>query len=663
MVHIAVRGRKRFSHCLAVAAALHILSAPPAEAREQLCDPSYQNCRTPLLDLINAETVEIDVGLWFMEDSRYATAIINRRKAGVEVRVLMDPRVFPTNPASQTVMNQLQAAGVPMRKRIAAGIEHWKAMIFAGQRTVYFGSANFSGDAFVPVDPYVNYVDETVYFTDDASVVNSFMRKFDDAWVDTTNYGNYANSSGTISRRYPTYSIDPELNFPPDQNYATRAVAEYNREPRKIDVMMFRITDRRHTDAMISARARGVAIRVMVDRSEYRNPRRLWDAWNVDRLHAAGIPIRWNVHQGVSHGKLMLMYGLGETVFGSSNWSSPSAGLQHEHNYFTNKTNVFNWFVSYFERRWNNTNPLGVAETAAFTPLPPDKPVNQSPAAGATGLGTSSLKLVWNGGPWAHNYDIYFGTTSPPPLLAANQNLGPNDPTAPSLQKFALPTLLPGTTYYWQIVAKTMADQAKAGSIWSFTTAGTPPHIDDTLPSPWLQTDIGAVPLAGGGSYSSGAFKVTGAGADIWGSADAFHFVYRALAGDATILARVASIQNVNAWAKGGVMIRETLAAGSKHALMLVSPGHGVAFQRRRSTGGGSLNTAGSASAPPRWVALVRRGNTLAGYESSNGSTWTLVGTETISMTSTVLVGLAVTSHTTSSATTATIDGAYVSSP
>jgi hypothetical protein len=110
-------------------------------------------------------------------------------------------------------------------------------------------------------------------------------------------------------------------------------------------------------------------------------------------------------------------------------------------------------------------------------------------------------------------------------------------------------------------------------------------------------------------------------------------------------------------------MIRETLSAGSKHALMLVSAGHGAAFQRRRSTGGDSVNTTGSASAPPRWVSLVRRGNTLSAYESSNGSTWTLVGTDTISMTSTVYVGLAVSSHTTSSATTATIDGVYVSSP
>jgi phosphatidylserine/phosphatidylglycerophosphate/cardiolipin synthase-like enzyme/regulation of enolase protein 1 (concanavalin A-like superfamily) len=662
MVHFPVRGRKRLSYLLAIAAALHLLSAPRVDAREELCDPAFQNCRTPLLNLINAETVEIDVGLWFMEDARYSSAIIARWKAGVQVRVLMDPRVFPQDAPSKTVMDQLQAAGIPMRKRIASGIEHWKAMIFAGQRTVYFGSANFSSEAFVPITPYVNYVDETVYFTDDATVVNSFMRKFDDAWIDTTNYANYANSSSTVARRYPTYSIDPELNFPPGQDYAARSIGEYNRETHKIDAIMFRITDRRHTDAIIAAHARGVPVRLIVDKDEYRLPERLWDAWNIDRLYAEGIPIRWNVHQGVNHGKLVLLYGLGETVFGSSNWSSASSASQHEHNYFTSKTNVFNWFVSYFERRWNNSNPVGAQETAAFAPLPPDKPANKSPASGATGIATSGVKVAWDGGPWAHVYNIYFGTTSPPPLLAASQYLGPDDPASPSQQKFTLPTLQPGTTYYWQILSLTMAGQTRTGSIWSFTTAGTASGTS-ALPSPWLHRDIGSVASAGSASYSSGTFRVSASGADIWGTADAFHYVYRSLTGDATIIARVASVQNVNAWSKGGVMIRETLSAGSKHALMLVSAGKGVAFQRRSATSGTSVNTYGSTSAPPRWVRLQRSGSTITASESSNGSTWTVVGTDTISMASTVFVGLAVTSHTTSAATTVAFDSVTVSSP
>ncbi len=482
---------------LALTAVLVIISASRASALEQLCDPSYQDCRTPLLNLIKAETTEIDVGLWFMEDARYSNLLVQKWQAGVKIRVLMDPRVFPQDAVDQQIMNQLQAAGIPMRKRIASGIEHWKAMIFAHQSTVYFGSANFSSDAFVYSQPYVNYVDETVYFTNDATVVDSFMTKFDDAWVDTTNYATYANPPGTLVRSYPVMSIDPELNFPPGQDYANRSVSRYNAETQKIDAMMFRITDQRHTNAIIAAKGRGVAIRLIVDPGEYRNRDRIWDAWNVDRLYAAGIPIRITTHQGENHGKLVMLYGQGLTIFGSSNWSTPSANSQHEHNYFTTKNAIFDWFVTYFNRRWNNTNPVGAKETGPFTPLPPGTPSYQTPASGATAVATSGAKLVWDGGAWAHVYDIYFGTSSNPPLFLANQNLGPDDPakSPKQLQSVPLPTLSAGTTYYWKIVSKTMANVTKTGPIWSFTTAGT--VSSSSLPSPWKHADIGAVPIAG----------------------------------------------------------------------------------------------------------------------------------------------------------------------
>ncbi len=470
--------QRRLLRLVALFTLIFGMSAGRANALEQLCDSSFQNCRTQLLTLIQAETVEIDVGLWFMEDARYSNAIVAKWQAGVPVRILMDPRVFPQDAEDVTIMNQLQSAGIPMRKRIASGIEHWKMMLFAGQNTVYFGSANFSADAFVPVQPYVNYVDESVYVTDDSSIVGSFMTKFDDAWTDTTNYANYANASTGLTRHYATFPIDPELNFPPGEDYANRSVKRYNAETQKIDVQMFRITDQRHTNAIISAfSTRHVPVRMIVDPGEYRNSSRLWDAWNVDRLYAAGIPIRITVHQGENHGKLMLLYGQDMTIFGSSNWSSPSANSQHEHNYFTVKSNIFTWFVDQFERKWNNTNPAGVNETGPFVPKPPDKPVYVSPASAATGVATTGVSLKWDGGPWAHNYDIYFGTSPTPPLFAANQNLGPDDPTRSpkQYQTFALPTLTGGTTYYWQIVSKTMANLTATGPIWSFTTAGSPP--------------------------------------------------------------------------------------------------------------------------------------------------------------------------------------------
>jgi len=98
------------------------LSATPARALDRLCDPAYENCRTVLINYIRAETQSIDVGFWFMEDARYTTELINRFKAGVKVRVIMDLRANDTNQYNAQRLAELQAAGIPMRRRTASGI-------------------------------------------------------------------------------------------------------------------------------------------------------------------------------------------------------------------------------------------------------------------------------------------------------------------------------------------------------------------------------------------------------------------------------------------------------------------------------------------------------------------------------------------------------------
>ena len=155
-------------------------------------------------------------------------------------------------------------------------------------------------------------------------------------------------------------------------------------------------------------------------------------------------------------------------------------------------------------------------------------------------------------------------------------------------------------------------------------------------------------------SIANGAFTVKASGADVWGSADAFHYVYQPWTGDGTIVAAVASVSNANGWSKAGVMFRETLTPGSAHAFVLVSAAKGVAFQRREVTGRASVSTAGSMSAPPRWLRLDRSGSTFKAYESADGTNWTLVGSDTIAMTEQIYVGFAATSHDNTRTTTAT---------
>jgi len=182
----------------------------------------------------------------------------------------------------------------------------------------------------------------------------------------------------------------------------------------------------------------------------------------------------------------------------------------------------------------------------------------------------------------------------------------------------------------------------------------------EALPDPWLSQDVGAVPEAGTAVQIGGGFTVTGAGSDIFGVADQFHYAYQPLSGDGEIRARVVSVQNTHNYAKAGVMIRQSLTANSPYAMMEILPKGSSGFQWRKTTGGTTLATA-STGAAPYWVRLVRAGSTFTAYRSDDGNTWVQVGSTTINMPSGAYVGLAVTSHDATESCTAAFDNISVS--
>ncbi len=95
-------------------------------------------------------------------------------------------------------------------------------------------------------------------------------------------------------------------------------------------------------------------------------------------------------------------------------------------------------------------------------------------------------------------------------------------------------------------------------------------------------------------------------------------------------------------WAKAGVIIKAGNTQGSPYAAVMVTGGHGIRMQDNFTN-----DVAGSAvsAADPHWLRLTRTGANVTGYESTDGTTWTQVGTAQLAGNpSTVLVGMFVAS-------------------
>ena len=155
---------------------------------------------------------------------------------------------------------------------------------------------------------------------------------------------------------------------------------------------------------------------------------------------------------------------------------------------------------------------------------------------------------------------------------------------------------------------------------------------------------------------------MSAAGADIYNQTDEFRYACKKLNGDGSITVRVDRLDNTNAWAKAGVMIRSGLQPVAQQVHVVYTAGNGIEFQYRPTVGANTtgFNTADAATPLPRWVRLTRKGNTFTGEFSNDGKTWSKITSGTSSSTQDIVmlggsiyIGLAVTSHLVGTATIA----------
>jgi hypothetical protein len=193
---------------------------------------------------------------------------------------------------------------------------------------------------------------------------------------------------------------------------------------------------------------------------------------------------------------------------------------------------------------------------------------------------------------------------------------------------------------------------------------------------PLTDVDIGnpgTDPAFPGMMYVEGpnAYTIACEGSDIYNAADGFNFAYETKTNDFDVVVRQRDIKHTSDWAKGGLMVRETLAAGSRDWNIVNDPvssdginapdgsgfgANAVECNTRNTTGGSSggwnFNSSPVPAYPNAWVRLKRAGNLLSAFYSTNGTSWTLQATndpttvgDMTALPAVVYVGICTTAH------------------
>lgn len=162
----------------------------------------------------------------------------------------------------------------------------------------------------------------------------------------------------------------------------------------------------------------------------------------------------------------------------------------------------------------------------------------------------------------------------------------------------------------------------------------------------WKTRDFNTA-LVGYAKVEGNTLRLAADGADIWDAKDGFRYLYREIEGDFAATVRLESAPDTNNWSKAGIMLRVQEDETSANVTVLGTHKNGVVMQERLAAGAPSRTVGRTTwtNGTPVYLRIVRQGNRVTGYISTDGLTWSALADVTIDLPERVLVGVAVTSH------------------
>lgn len=189
-----------------------------------------------------------------------------------------------------------------------------------------------------------------------------------------------------------------------------------------------------------------------------------------------------------------------------------------------------------------------------------------------------------------------------------------------------------GLEYQWQTVARLNGNATRYDD-----TA----HIDNTYRLFSVTEGIASLPTL----VAPPSISIRSTGNDIWGMADSQHFSYISVSGDFNAELTLHSLDHVHPWSKAGLMVRESLNAGSRHAFVLGSGTNGLAMLARYDTDGVTTNLGGETLEVPVRLRLSRSNDTIRASAKRNNGTWVALGEAVMNLPEQVYIGVGQSSH------------------
>jgi len=287
------------------------------------------------------------------------------------------------------------------------------------------------------------------------------------------------------------------------------------------------------------------------------------------------------------------------------------------------------------------------------------------PAAPGAIIATGSanqIKLVWIKSTAAKNYTVKRADKSGGPyrVIAGNINEA----------RFTDKSVKSGKVYYYTVSASNDTGES-ANAFETGVSAGAP--------KTWNQKDIGAGMLAGNTSFDGHQFTIEGMGMGLDSLADQFHFSYKALKGDGSIVLRFVP-QPSSQFSSFGITMHDGLSESSAHVSLVIYPGktsqieapdwHLRVISRNASGKSALVNSIGPVLTEPTvtfgrltgyyWLKLLRKGNLFIAYGSADGKTWTETGSVKVLLKKKVYAGISVASGLKEKTTTVFFDNVAV---